>query len=128
MSRFGVDGTFYYDQSGTLGGSGTTVVLSQSQMPLYPFKEFRINDKTELRNLNGDLFSYQNYSKAGYVFQWSTLDETCTGSLRRMFDANPALKFTSNGTMFGTFRVVGSPDITESQFELYDIELTIEEV
>jgi hypothetical protein len=128
MSRFGTDGTFYYDPAGTLGTSGgTTVLLSQSQMPQYPFEEFRISDKTSYRDLAGNLTSFNNYIKVGYVFRWSQLDEAMAGTLRRMFDANPAINFKSGGTNFGTFFLKDFPTITESQFELYDIELEIEE-
>lgn len=126
MSRFGATGTFYYS-AGTIGAGGTTINLSQSQMPQYPFEEYRISDKVEYRSIGGDHFSYQNYNKAGYVFRWLMLDEAATGSLRNMCTANPLVTFSSNGTLFGTFALKDEPTITETQFELYDVEINLEE-
>lgn len=126
MSRFGATGAFYYS-AGTIGAGGTTITLTQSQMPQYPFSEYTITDKVDLRNMNGECYTYHNYTKTGYTFRWLMLDEPMTGSLRNMFTANPVLTFSSNGTLFGTFFIKGQPSITETQFELYDIEMNVEE-
>lgn len=129
-SRFGNSGFFLYEPAGTVTvGNGTFVFLDQSQMPQYPFEEYRISDVTSKRNLNGQLFTYRNYNKQGFVFRWDYLDDACAGELRNMFDANPTFVFSGDGvTYFGTFRLAEQPSITESQYLLFDIEMRAEEV
>lgn len=125
MSRF--DGTILitYQNNGSNWFAGTQISLTGGAMPQYPFEEYRVNDKTTYRNLNGDAVTFQNYNKVGYRFKWTYLDESSTGTLRKMIDANPYISVASNGTYFGTFLVDGTPNIRESQFEMYDIELNL---
>jgi hypothetical protein len=130
MSRFGGTSRFYYDPSATLGASGTTISLNQSQMPQYPFSEYRITDKVDLRNLNGDLTSFRNYNKAGYFFNWSFLDEPCAIEIKRMIDADPWVVYYPDGgtTVLGTFKINSNPRIEEAQFELYNLQIDLQEV
>lgn len=130
MSRFLTDMDFFYQTNGSNWFAGTTIHCDISQMPQYPFEEFRISDKQTYRNLNGDAYSYQNYNKAGYRLRWSYLDEAKANEFRLMFDSSPYIAFSGNvGTsgIFGTFILTGEPKITEVQFELYDIDFTLEE-
>ncbi len=126
MSRFGSTGEFFYEQQGNWL-AGTTFYLDQGQMPEYPFEEYRVTDNTILRNLNGDAYTFQNYSKRGYKFKWTLLDENTTGSIRDMVDANPKIAFFSDPVWFGTFILAEKPTFTEVQFELYDVELNLVE-
>jgi hypothetical protein len=129
MARFGNTGTFYYDPYGTVGASGGTFVyLTAGQMPQYPFSESMVTDKINVRNMGGQLWSYKNYSKATYSFRWTYLDESKVNELRTMFNANPAITWNTNNTLWGTFFVAEQPTISEVQHELYDLEVTIEEV
>lgn len=129
MSRFGNTGTFYYDPYGTVGASGgTNLYLDAGQMPQYPFSESMITDKITTRNMDGRLWTYKNYSKAVYTFNWTYLDESKANEIRNMINANPALVWRTNGANWGTFSIVGNPEISEVQHELYDIEMTIEEM
>lgn len=128
MSRFGTDMDFFYQNNGSNFFAGTVVNLTAGQMPQYPFEEYRVTDKVALRNLNGDCYTYQNYNKAGYRLKWTYMDESKAIELRNMFDSNPYMSIFSNGTNFGTFVLNGDPSISESQFELYDIDMDIQEV
>ena len=127
MSRFGTDLQFFYQNNGSNFVAGTLFQLFHGQMPSYPFPEYRVSDKTTLRNLNGDAYTYQNYNKVGYSFSWNLLDETSTNGLRLMLDSNPIIAVFSAGVPFGTFIVDGEPTIQESQFEMYDINFNLVE-
>jgi hypothetical protein len=87
-----------------------------------------VTDKVNVRNMGGQLWSYKNYSKAQYGFSWAYLDESKANELRVMFNANPAITWNTNGTNWGTFFLTEQPTINEVQHELYDIQMTIEEV
>lgn len=127
MSRFGNSADIFYQTNGSNWFAGTGITFDQSQMPQYPFEEYRVTDKQTYRNMNGDAYTYQNYNKAGYRFKWSYLDEAKANEIRLMIDSNPYIAFASDGTIWGTFIFAGDPSITEVQFELYDIEFNLEE-
>lgn len=128
MSRFNFEGDFFYQTNGSNWFVGTNIHLLQGQMPEYPFEEYRITDRQTLRNLNGDAVVYQNYNKAGYRFRWNYLDESKVEELKRMFDSNPYIAFFSNGVnTFGTLVMNGDPSISEVQFELYNVEIDLQE-
>lgn len=129
MSRFGNTGTFYYDPYGTVGASGGTFLyLDSGQMPQYPFSETMQTDKVSFRNMSGQLTTYRNWVKAQYDFRWTFLDEAKANEFRSMFNANPAFTWRTNGTTWGTFVFQGQPTLSEVQHELYDLEMTIEEM
>ncbi len=130
MSRFTNEMDFFYQNNGSNFFAGTQIHCNVSQMPQYPFEEFRVSDKQTYRNLNGDAYTYQNYTKAGYRLRWSYLDEAKANEFRLMFDSNPYMVFSGNTASghFGTCMIVGEPKITEVQFELYDIDFTVEEI
>lgn len=128
MSRFDSTMDIFYQTNGSNWGAATQINFDASQMPQYPFQEFRISDKVTLRNLNGDAWTFQNYNKAGYRFRWTYLDETKANQIRLMFDANPYIAVFSGTTFFGTCILRGDPTITETQFELYDVEMEIQEI
>jgi hypothetical protein len=127
MARFGTDGYFSYTNDPTTFVGGTTFALDASQMPEYPFEEYRITDKTTVRNLNGDAYTYQNYAKNGYLFRWSLLDEAKVNDIKRMVAANPILIWSTNGTIWGTYLINGNPKFEEVQFEMYTVELDLQE-
>lgn len=128
MSRFGTDMDFFYQNNGSNFFAGTVLNLTAGQMPQYPFEEYRLSDKVFLRNLNGDLVTFQNYNKAGYKLKWTYLDESKAIEMRNMIDSSPYMSIFSNGTNFGTFVLNGAPTFSEVQFELYDIDIEIQEV
>ncbi len=97
MSRFLDDMDFFYQTNGSNWFAGTQIHCDISQMPQYPFEEFRISDKQTYRNLNGEAYTYQNYNKAGYRLRWSYLDEAKANEFRLMLDANPYITFTGSG-------------------------------
>ncbi len=129
MSRFGNQSFFYYEPGTALaGGVGTYVFLDQSQMPNYPFSEYRISDRIDLRNLNGDLTSFKNYIKAGYILNWTYLDEVCANQLKQMVDADPWIVYWPDSiTPLGTFKLSGDPSFEEVQFESYNVEMDLQE-
>lgn len=126
MSRWGNTATFYYAAGDTLS-SGTYIYLDASQMPQYPVACSSVTDRTSYRSKGGTLWAYQNYNLKQYEFNWSLLDEGCVGSLQRMYDSNPILTFSSNGTVLGTFRIEGDYQSEEVQYELYDVSFTLVE-
>lgn len=127
MSRFGTDMDFIYQTNGSNWFVGTFVNLTAGQMPQYPLEEYRITDSITLRNMSGVACTYQNYSKAGYKFKWTYLDEAKVNELRTMFNLNPYMTIFSNSVNFGTFIMNGQPTINETQFELYDVTLDLQE-
>lgn len=127
MSRFGSTATFIYAPGDAITNA-TTLVLSQGQMPNYPFETSNVTDRTMYRSRSGRSFAYQNYNLRKYTFNWSMLDEGARGSLKTMYDANPLLTFNSNGTNWGTYRFANNSwEDQEVSFELYDLAFTIEE-
>jgi hypothetical protein len=45
-----------------------------------------------------------------------------------MFDSNWPFVFLTNGTTYGTYILDGDPQIAETQFEMYDIEMNAQEM
>jgi hypothetical protein len=127
MSRFGSSATFYY-ASGDVMSSGTNLYLTADSMPNYPFEAYGDTDRQIHKTKTGRKYMYQNYNLQGYKFNFSNLKETTRGSLKTMFDARPIFTFNTNGSMWGTFRFAeDSWQDSESAFELYDINFSIEE-
>jgi hypothetical protein len=125
MSRFGSTATFYYAPGDTFA-SGTYLYLNSQNMPNYPFETFEDTDKTMHRTKTGRKYIFQNYSKQGYVFNFSNLSEASRGSLRMMYDALPIFTFNTNNTTWGTFRFSEeSWQDEEVAFELYDLSFSI---
>jgi hypothetical protein len=123
MSRFNASGTFTYDSNaaGTVsfGGGGTLLYLGPQQMPQYPFKTFSVTDQTSYRSKMGTLWTYYNYHKKGYEFNWSMLDELTRGSLWNMFSRGATFTFDSGTNFFGTFRI--EPDSFEEEEVVYGL-------
>jgi hypothetical protein len=127
MSRFGTDLQFNYTQDGLNWLAGTGIQFDASQMPQYPMEESRQSDRRVLRNLNGDAYVYQNYTKQTLNFRWTYLAEAKVNEMRNMFNANWPMIFLTNGTIYGTFILDGDPQISETQFEMYDVSFKIQE-
>lgn len=130
MSRFNATGTFTYDTNSagtvTSGGGGTVVYLISSQMPQYPFKTFSVTDQTSYRSKGGNLWTYSNYSRRGYEFNWSMLDENMRGTLWDMYLQSPTFTFSSGANHFGTFRIEeGSFEEDEILHGLFDLSFRI---
>lgn len=127
MSRFGTDLQFVYTQDGASWLAGTAVYLYPSQMPQYPMEESFESDRKVLRNLNGDAYVYQNYTKQTLTFRWTYLDESKTNEIRWMTNANWPIIWLTNGITYGTYVLDGAPSISETQFEMYDITMKLQE-
>lgn len=126
MSRFNATGTFTYDTNaaGTVsfGATGTLVYLNANQMPQYPFEAFLVTDMVSYRSKGGTLWSYSNYAKRGYNFNWTLLDESMRGTLWNMALNPCTFTFDSGANFFGTFRIEeGSWAEEEVLYGLYDI-------
>jgi hypothetical protein len=128
MSRFGNNGTFYFEPGDVLTG-GLGLTLNAGQMPQYPFENTTITDRVSYRSKGGRVWQYENYNLDSFTFRWVMLDEDKKEQLRFMYDCMPILAFTSNGQDFGTFRIVDSSwKDEEVAYELYDLSFTVEEV
>jgi len=127
MSRFGTTAKFYWIR-GDLFDGVHTLTLSGGQMPQYPFVQNRITDEKQLRSLSGELYSYRNYQKYGFIFKWSNIDESKRNEIANMADKLPIFSFNSGGNDFGTFQMVSkSFKDKETSFELYDISFKTEQ-
>ena len=129
MSRFGASATFFYNTGDALDSvTATYVYMNAGQMPQYPFETSNITDRVSYRTKSGRKYSYENYNLRRYKMNWTMLDEGMRGSLKTMFDAKPILSFLSNGTSWGTYRMMDdSWQDSEVAFELYDLNIGIEE-
>jgi hypothetical protein len=129
VSNFGSTGSFRYslgDES--IVSFGTLITLSEQDMPQYPWEETRITDQVTYRSKTGQVYSYQNYNKVAYFFNWSNLSETKRNELATMVNAIPLLTFISGGNLFGTFRVkMDSFSSSETSFGLYDVSFEVEQ-
>lgn len=131
MSRFGTTARFKYDPGDTYAG-GTSVILSEADMPQYPFDTVVISDSQEIRTKSGERYEYENWNKKQYTFSWVNLSESKRDELFDMVNSLPILTFrspdTASGTWTGTFRAPRTSwSDSETSFERYDVSFMIEE-
>ena len=127
MSRFGSSAIIKWNTGDTFTGA-LTISLASGQVPQYPFAQERITDEVQLRAKSGKLYSYRNYNKYGFSFEWTNLDEAKRDELANMADSLPIFQFSSGGNNFGTFRVTpGSFEDKEVMHEYFDISFDAEE-
>lgn len=129
MPNFGSTGSFRYSLGeASLVSYGTIINLAEQDMPQYPWEEKRITDQVTYRSKTGQLYSYQNYNKVSYFFNWSNLRETKRNEIATMVNAIPLVTFITGGNLFGTFRVKADTfSSSETSFGLYDLSFEVEQ-
>ncbi len=127
-NRFGFDGTFFYTPgdsfSGTIGG--TSLPLATFELPQYPFETFTETDRASYRSRTGRKWTYQNYALTVYKFSWAKCSQDLRDRLRRMYDSNAVITFTTGGTNWGTFRLEEDTwQDSEVGYDLFDLNITL---